>query len=292
MTKPCPTTPAPDVLRVLFVGDVVGTPGLRALEDLLPRLRARLGLGYVVVNGENSLMNGRGISENECRRILAAGADCITGGNHSFAAQGADVLHAREPRLLRPMNYPRGAEVPGRGSAIIPAADGTPVAVFCASGQLHMGGYDNPWVMMDRELPLLEGRAKIILVDFHAEATSEKIAMGWHLDGRATAVVGTHTHVATADARILPGGTAYITDLGMTGPHDSVIGVRRDVVVKRLCSMLPARFVVAQGDVRLNGLLLDVDRTTGRPLRTTRLELPADAPDDSFPPDWLADSGE
>jgi len=265
-----------------MLGDVVGEPGLRGLQQVLPHLRELLQIGFVVVNGENAHASGRGITDAEAKRIFGAGADCITGGNHSFAQNSGPSLHDRERRILRPLNYPAGAEVPGRGSGLFEAPGGCQVAVINLAGQVLMQPFENPFAAFDREYSLLRDSARIVLLDFHAETTSEKCCMGWHADGRASVVVGTHTHIPTADATVLPNGTGYITDLGMSGPYRSVIGVRADIIRQRLTTLLPSRHVVATEDVRVCGVLADVEELTGRTRSVARVEVPVEGSD----PDW------
>ncbi|MGH2453368.1 MAG: TIGR00282 family metallophosphoesterase [bacterium] len=242
-------------MRILLIGDVTGKPGRRILKALLPQLRRRHGAHLVIANGENAA-GGMGITEETAEEIFAAGVDLITGGNHTWRNRDAYGLLDAHPRVLRPANYPPGA--PGRGAATV-EADGTAVGVLNLQGRVFMGELDDPFRAADAAVTELRDRAAVIVVDFHAEATSEKIAMGWHLDGRVSAVVGTHTHVQTADERILPGGTAYITDVGMTGPRDGVIGMDREVILEHFRSGLPTRFTVAGGVAQLNGVVIDVD---------------------------------
>jgi metallophosphoesterase (TIGR00282 family) len=241
-------------VRILFVGDVVGSPGRRALETLLPRLRERHRPDFVVVNGENSA-GGVGVTEKTARQIFDAGADAITLGNHVWKhAEVYDYLD-REPRIVRPANYPKGN--PGRGSTVVEGDGGLGLGVVNLSGQVFIEAARSPFAEVDAVLAELRGRASHVLVDFHAEATSEKVAMGWHLDGRVTACVGTHTHVPTADARVLPGGTAYITDVGMTGPHDGVIGADREAALRGFVTQMPVKLGTAEEDPWLNAVLID-----------------------------------
>jgi 2',3'-cyclic-nucleotide 2'-phosphodiesterase len=254
-------------VRLLFVGDVVGSPGRRALESLLPGLRERHAPDFVVVNGENAA-DGRGITPKLADRILAAGADVITLGNHTWARRELAPYLAGAERVIRPANFARNA--PGKGLAVAPAADGTPVAVINLMGTLFLDVAHSPWELVDELVDEAKRQAQVVLVDLHAEATSEKVAMARWLDGRATAVLGTHTHVQTNDARIQPGGTAALSDVGMTGPHDSVIGVDGDLILRRLRTGMPVRFEPASGDVRIEGALLECDAASGR---ATSIEL-------------------
>ncbi len=253
--------------RILFIGDIMGRTGRRAARAGLTALRAEGAFDLVVANAENAA-GGFGITEKITRELFTLGVDVLTGGNHSFDKKEALPLLATEARLLRPDNLPPG--VPGSGVWIGQARDGARVGVVNLMGRVFMQGTDDPFRAADQVLEDLADRTDLVLFDFHAEATSEKIAFGWHLDGRAAAVLGTHTHVQTADARVLPGGTAYITDVGMTGPHDSVIGVRREDAMTRFLLGLPARFQVATGDPVFSAVSLELDAGTGRALSITR----------------------
>jgi len=259
-------------MRLLFVADVFGVPGRRALEERLPSLREELGIGFCVVNGENAA-DGRGLTGKLAERILAAGADVITLGNHTWARPGFDGYMAKAERVIRPANMSPFS--PGRGLAVAPAQDGTPVAVINLLGQLFMDAHANPFAIVDGLVEQARAEAQIVLVDFHGEATSEKIALARLLDGRVTAVLGTHTHVQTADARVQSGGTAAITDAGMTGPHDSVIGVAAELAIQRLRTGMPVRFHPADGDVRIEGVVVDCEAdgraTACQPLRVSVL---------------------
>ena len=249
-------------MRILFVGDVVGRSGRNAIERHLPELRQRLEADFVVVNGENAA-GGFGITEAICDELLAHGADCVTLGNHSWDQREALVFIERQPRLLRPVNYPVGT--PGRGAYLYESNTGQRVLVINAMGRVFMDALDDPFLAVDAALdacPLGTG-CDAVLVDFHAEATSEKMAFAHHLDGRATLVVGTHTHVPTADARVLVGGTAAMTDAGMTGDFDSVIGMEKEEPIRRFIRKTPgARFEPALGEATLCGVLVET-RTDG-----------------------------
>ena len=255
-------------MKLLFVGDVIGKPGRRALQHLLPRLVDRHRADYVVVNVENSA-GGFGVTPDVLREIAELPIDVYTTGNHVWDKKEAYDLLEREPRLLRPANYPAGN--PGKGVHLGETAAGIPVAVINLEGMVFMSNLDSPFHKADHLLKGLDPKYKVILVDFHAEATSEKQAMGFYLDGRVSAVLGTHTHVPTADERILPSGTALQTDAGMTGPYESIIGVRIDKVIKRFRLQTPAPFEVAKRDVRLAGTIVDVDEATGKARSIERL---------------------
>jgi hypothetical protein len=249
-------------LKILFLGDVFGRPGRQAVQRLVPRLIARDGVDLVVANAENSA-SGIGVTPDAAEELLAAEVDLLTSGNHIWAKREI-VPYLEKPgcRLLRPANYPPGA--PGRGRAVIATPDGRKLGVLNLEGRVFMKALDDPFraALEGVEALRAEG-ARAILVDMHCEATSEKNAMGWFLDGKVSAVLGTHTHVQTADARVLPGGTAFVTDVGMCGPWDSVIGVRKELVLERFLSARPVSFDPAKRDVWLQGALVDVDDATG-----------------------------
>lgn len=242
-------------MRVLFIGDVVGGPGRRGLAAALPRLRERLEPDLVIANGENAA-GGVGITERTAEDLFAAGVELLTSGNHVYRHRDAYEFLDRCERIVRPANYPRGN--PGRGS-LIWEVGGRKIGLLNLSGELQLTVARSPFPAAESELAELERRgAEVVIVDFHAEVTSEKIAMGWHLDGRVAAVVGTHTHVPTADARVLPGGTAFICDVGMTGARTSVLGVQVEDALGRFRTQMPARFRTAEEDVWVNGVVFDV----------------------------------
>jgi len=259
--------------RFLFVGDVVGKPGRRALSRLLPELIDRRRVDAAIVNVENAA-GGRGVTPAIIRQLSALPIDCMTTGNHAWAKREGVPLYDRVGHLLRPANYPEGN--PGGGVFVGELPIGTPYAVINLEGQAFMKPLPSPFAAADAILGELDPAIRIILVDFHAEATSEKQAMAYHLDGRVTAVLGTHTHVPTADARILAKGTALVTDVGMTGPYDSVIGVRADRALRRFLLNTPSGFDVAKRDVRLAAALVDADEASGRALKIESLLVPAD----------------
>jgi metallophosphoesterase (TIGR00282 family) len=243
-------------LRILFLADVVGIPGRKALEERLPSLREELDVDVVVANGEN-VADGVGITPKLADKLLASGVDAITLGNHTFRRMEIVPYLSDSERVIRPANM--GSHVPGKGLAVVPARDGTPVAVINVIGSLFLQTPISLWEQIDELVEEARRRAKIIVVDVHAEATSEKVALARWLDGKVTLVVGTHTHVQTNDARILPGGTAALSDAGMSGPHDSVIGVRPELAIRRMRTGLPVRFETASGDVRLEGVVVECD---------------------------------
>lgn len=266
-------------MRILFVGDVVGRAGRTALIERLPGLRSRLGLDAVVVNGENAA-GGYGITATIANEFFAAGADAITLGNHAWDQRELLAHIDREPRIVRPLNMAPGT--PGRGSAEVVTSRGQRLVVAQVLGRLFMGLYDDPFRAVDQELRrhVLGGTAAAILVDVHAEATSEKVALGHFLDGRASLVAGTHTHVPTADARVLPGGTAYVSDVGMTGDYDSVIGMDKAGSVQRWRSNVPGqRLEPAAGEATLCGVYLETDERTGRARRVEPVRLGGQLPE-------------
>jgi metallophosphoesterase (TIGR00282 family) len=257
-------------MNVLFIGDVVGAPGRRALEELLSRVVDRHFIDLVITNGENA-SGGLGITPVIADQLLALGIDVLTSGNHIWKHKEILPYLEATDRLLRPANYP--PETPGRGLCLVETAAGEKAAVLNLEGRVFMNPLECPFRTADRLLASISPEIRIIIVDMHAEATSEKQAMGWHLDGRVSAVVGTHTHVQTADERILPGGTGYITDAGMTGPVDSVIGMKREIILERFLSQLPQPFKVATQNIQLQGVILKID-DQGRCQEINRLHLP------------------
>jgi 2',3'-cyclic-nucleotide 2'-phosphodiesterase len=260
-------------MRLLFIGDVVGRSGRKVVVDELPRLRARYGLDFGVVNAENAA-GGFGITEPILEDLLSAGADVVTLGNHAFDQKEALVFIERQPRLLRPINYPPGT--PGKGSGLFKAANGADVLVINAMGLIFMPELGCPFRAVDAEVVAcgLKRGADAIVLDFHAEATSEKQAMGYFLDGRASCVVGTHTHVPTADERVLPQGTAFMCDVGMCGDYESVLGMDREEPLNRFLSKIPrARFEPALGPGTLSGLAVEIDDRTGLAVRTKAVRL-------------------
>ncbi len=249
-------------MRLLFVADVVGKPGRRLLAEVLPGLRRQRGVDFVVVNGENAA-GGNGLTPAVAEELLGLGVDVITLGNHTWDKRELAAAIDSLPRVLRPANYPPG--VPGRGGLVVRGRDGSRVAVINLLGRVFATAHlDCPFRAVERELEDLRGRADAVVVDFHAEATSEKACMGWFLDGRVSAVIGTHTHVQTADATLLPGGAAFISDAGMTGPWLSSLGVDRDAAIRRFLTQMPERFDVAAGPCQFNGVLVEIEEASGR----------------------------
>jgi hypothetical protein len=256
-------------VRIIFVGDVVGSTGRTVVEGLLPGLIENEQPDFVVINGENAA-GGVGITAKVARALFDLGADAITLGNHAFRHRDVYDLLDRDGRIVRPANYPKAA--PGRGHTVI-EKDGMRLGVVNLSGMLYLEAARSAFPEADAVLAELRGRADHVLVDMHAEATSEKVAMGWHLDGRVTACLGTHTHVATADARVLPGGTAYVTDVGMTGARGGVIGVRREQALARFLTQVPTRFEPSDEDPWLNAVLIEAD-ASGKATGIRQLLLP------------------
>jgi len=255
-------------MRILYIGDVVGQPGRECVTKFLPRLRDEFSLDFVIANAENSA-GGLGATPETLKELTGAGCDAFTMGNHTWRKKA--IINALDsmPNIIRPANYPE--ENPGRGSALVDVPGGGTIGMTQVLGRVYMDPFDDPFEAALREAANLRDHTTIVLVDVHAEATSEKVAIGWYLDGRCSAVVGTHTHVQTADERVLPGGTAYITDVGMTGPMNGVIGTDRDRVIKRFVTGMPAQFTVAKGPAQLCGVVIDVDDDSGKARSITRV---------------------
>jgi metallophosphoesterase (TIGR00282 family) len=256
------------VIRILFIGDIVGRPGRELIRRGLSTLRDYHQIDLVIGNVENAAA-GFGITREIGDELLDRGLDVMTSGNHIWDRKEAIDYIGAESRLLRPANFPAG--VPGNGSYVARTSGGVSVGVVNVMGRVFMVSIDDPFAVVLKQIEVLKQRARVIFVDFHAEATSEKAAMGWHLDGKVTAVVGTHTHVQTADDRILPRGTAYLTDVGMTGPHDSIIGVDIEAALGRFLTGMPARFETAEGNPRLNAVIVEADDETGRAVDIERI---------------------
>lgn len=256
-------------MKIFFIGDIMGAPGRRAVAGLLHKVVDRYQIDLVVANGENA-SGGLGITPEVAEQLLQSGIDVLTSGNHIWKHKEIIPYLESSDRLLRPANYPPGT--PGQGLTIVETAGGELAAVLNLEGRVFMNPLLCPFRTADQELAALPPEVKIILVDFHAEATSEKLALGWYLDGRASAVIGTHTHVQTADERILPGGLGYLTDAGMTGPFDGVIGMDRQVIIQRFLSQMPQKFKVASQQIQLQGVVLDIG-PDGRCRHIERLQL-------------------
>src|SRR5271154_7138144 len=260
-------------LKILFIGDIVGSPGRKIVHERLADILAQRAIDLCIVNCENSA-SGFGVTPRIAEEFFAAGADVLTSGNHIWKRKEIIEYFPQQPRLLRPANFPSVS--PGGGLYVGTAKNGVGYAVLNLQGRTFMTPIDDPFLAATSELAKIPPDVKVIVVDIHAEATSEKVAMGWHLDGKVSAVLGTHTHIATADNRVLPGGTAYITDVGMTGPHDSVIGMEKKPIVQRFLDALPAKFAVAEGDVQMNTVQIDVDESTGRARSIDRVNFRLD----------------
>ena len=259
-------------MRILFLADVFGVAGRRAVEERLPALKEQRGADLAIVNGENAA-DGAGITAKLADKLLAAGADVVTLGNHTYRRDGISAYLAQSERVIRPAN--QGAHTQGRGLTVVEARNGVRVAVLQLLGALFLDTPVSPWEVVDGLVEEARAAAPVVVVDFHAEATSEKIALATWLDGKVTAVIGTHTHVQTNDARVLPGGTAAVTDAGMTGPHDSVIGVKAELAIRRMRLRLPIRFEPAEGGVRIEGAVIDCDdRGHATAIETLRVPFP------------------
>jgi metallophosphoesterase (TIGR00282 family) len=257
--------------NLLFIGDIVGRPGRDLLRRGLAALSSHHNIDLVIANVENSAA-GFGVTPEIAQELFEYGVHVMTGGNHTWDKKEILPYFAKQPRMIRPANFPDGA--PGLGHYLARAENGVMVGVVNVMGRVFMNPLDDPFTVVLKEIDTVKkDGAQVVFVDFHAEATSEKVAMGWHLDGVASAVVGTHTHVQTADNRVLPQGTAYITDVGMTGPHDSVIGVDRAAIVRRFITGLPQRFETATENPKLNAVVIEVDETSGRSTAITRVNV-------------------
>ena len=255
-------------MKILFVGDIFGQPGKHAASRFIPQFIRERNIDFCVVNGENAA-GGFGLTMNIADKLFAFGVNVITSGNHIFDRQEANDFLPRSTAILRPANYP--PSVPGRGYTIVKAKNGMKVGVLNLQGRIFMAPIDDPFRVADDMVDRLREETRIIIVDMHAEATSEKMALAWYLDGRVTAVIGTHTHVMTADERILPKGTAFITDVGMTGPHDSVIGVRIEQSLQRLMKQVPVRFSPAEKGIKFSAVIIEINDSTGKALAIERV---------------------
>lgn len=256
-------------MKFLFIGDIVGSPGRKAVKDILPGIVKKNNIDCAVINGENAA-GGSGITPSIAKELLDYGADVITSGDHIWKRKEVVELLSSEDKVLRPLNYPK--ETPGSGSVILGLESGVKIAVVNLIGRVFMQAVECPFKTSREEIDKIRKITPNIFVDIHAEATSEKIALGWYLDGLVTAILGTHTHVQTADEKILPKGTAYITDAGMTGPFDSVIGRKKEQILTRFLTQMPTRFEMAENDVWLNGVIVDFDEKTGKANSITRIQ--------------------
>jgi metallophosphoesterase (TIGR00282 family) len=261
-------------MKILFIGDIVGSPGREAVKKLLPKLKEEYQLDFIIANAENAA-GGSGITSKVAQDLFAGGVDVLTSGDHIWKKREIFELINQEERILRPVNFPEGA--PGRGFAIFKTKGGKKIGVINVNGRVFMEALESPFKTVLKAQEVLSCETKIIIVDIHAEATSEKVALGWYLDGKVSAILGTHTHVQTADEKILPQGTAYITDVGMTGPLRSVIGRRIEDVLERFLTAIPVKFEVAEDDVQLQGAVVDIDERSGRAVSIVRVQKAIDA---------------
>jgi len=248
-------------MKILFIGDIVGEPGRRAVKELLPKIRKSEGVDFVIANAEN-VAGGSGVTPALADELFGCGVDCLTSGDHIWKRKEVFDKLESDKRLLRPANYPCGD--PGSGSTVIESDSGVSVGVINLVGRVFMQAVECPFKTAKKEAEKLKSKARVVIVDMHAEATSEKIAMGWYLDGQVSAIVGTHTHIQTADEKILPQGTAFISDAGMTGPFDGVIGRKKEQILSRFLTQMPTKFEMAEGDIQLHGVIIDIDDKTGK----------------------------
>lgn len=256
-------------MRILFIGDIVGEPGRMILREKLKAFREREGIDAVIANGENAAA-GSGLTPKIAAELTKSGVDIITSGDHVWKKKEIyDYLESTD-RLIRPLNYPKG--VPGKGSTVVDLEGLGKIAVINLVGRVFMEAVDCPFDRIRSEIETVRKETPVIIVDMHAEATSEKVAMGWFLDGVASAVIGTHTHIQTADEKILPGGTAYITDCGMTGPYDSVIGRKKELILTRFITQMPTRFEMAEGGVEMHGVIIEIDPESGKATSIKRVQ--------------------
>ncbi len=256
-------------MRVLFIGDIVGEPGRRAIEELLPGIKKANDVEFVIGNAEN-VAGGSGVTPALADKLFDHGLDVITSGDHIWKRKEIIERIDADRRILRPANYPAGA--PGSGSTVIKSESGTEVGVINLIGRVFMAALECPFKTAKAEIEKIKGKARVIIVDMHAEATSEKIALGWYLDGEVSAIIGTHTHVQTADEKILPGGTAFLSDAGMTGALDGVIGRKKEQILARFITQMPTKFEMAEGDIQLQGAIVDVDEKTGKANSIKRIQ--------------------
>ncbi|MGF7185759.1 hypothetical protein GGQ84_001851 [Desulfitispora alkaliphila] len=248
-------------MNILIIGDIVGKPGRRIIKDKLTEIKEEYDINFTIANGENAA-GGNGITRETYLELIDSGIDFLTMGNHVWDKKDVYDFIDTADKMVRPANYP--VATPGKGYRIVNSGKGAKIGILNLSGRIFMSQLECPFRCAEKIIKTVKEEADIIIVDFHAEATSEKVALGWYLDGKASAVVGTHTHVQTNDSRVLPGGTAYITDLGMTGPRDAVLGVKKEIVIKKFLTHLPAKFEIDTGECQLNGVVIQVDQATGK----------------------------
>ena len=257
-------------MKILFIGDIIGEPGRKMVKQALPDLLRTHVPDLIIANGENAA-GGFGLTPAIADELFALGIHVLTSGNHVWDKKEIEPYLAKQERLIRPANYPEGTA--GFGSTVVPTDGAGKIAVLNLEGRVFMSNLEDPFRVAEREIERLRKEAKVVIIDFHAEATSEKAALAWHLDGKASAVLGTHTHVQTADERILPGGTAFMTDVGMTGPSDSVIGVRKEDAINRFLTQRPHKFEIPKGPVHLDAVVLDVDQKSGKARSIIRVKI-------------------
>ena len=255
-------------MRFLFIGDIIGRPGRNIVKNLLSQLKAENSIDFVIANAENAA-GGNGLTEQVANELFYDGVDFLTLGNHAWDKKDILSFIEREERIVRPANYPSGA--PGKGYKVF-TKNNIKIAIVNLQGRIYMQPLDCPFRIMDNIILQVANQAKIIIVDIHAEATSEKMALGYYIDGKVSAVIGTHTHIQTADEKILPKGTGYITDVGMTGPYESVIGIKKETIIARFLTQVPNRFEVADGKSQLNAVLIEIDDTTGKTVKIERIQ--------------------
>jgi hypothetical protein len=256
-------------MNILFIGDIVGEPGRRAIEELLPGIKKANEIEFVIGNAEN-VAGGSGVTPSLADELFNHGLDVITSGDHIWKRKEIIDRIESDRRILRPANYPSGA--PGSGSTVVKSESGTDVGVINLMGRVFMQPLECPFKVAQEEINKIKNRARVIIIDMHAEATSEKIALGWYLDGQVSAIIGTHTHVQTADEKILPNGTAFLSDAGMTGPYDGVIGRKKEQILARFLTQMPMKFEMAEGDIQLHGVVIDVDDKTGKANSIKRIQ--------------------
>jgi 2',3'-cyclic-nucleotide 2'-phosphodiesterase len=260
-----------NTINILFIGDIIGTPGMEMTSKILKTFQDQYKIDFTIANGEN-VTDGKGLSEQDANQLFSLGVNVLTGGNHLWDRPQAKALLGKEKRILRPMNYPK--DNAGYGYVIEETKDKVKIAVANLQGKVFMFPIDCPFRSADWILGKVQEETKIIIVDFHAEATAEKMALGWYLDGRVSAVIGTHTHIQTSDSRILPKGTAYISDVGMTGPYESAIGMKKDIAIKRFMYQTPFKYESATDDVHFCGAVISVDIQTGKAIKIQRINFP------------------
>jgi hypothetical protein len=256
-------------MKILFIGDIVGEPGRRAVEELLPGIKKASDIEFVVANAEN-VAGGSGVTPSLADELFDHGVDVITSGDHVWKRKEIIGRIESDSRILRPANYPKGS--PGFGATVVRSESGTEIGVINLIGRVFMQALECPFRVAKEEVDRIKNKARVIIVDMHAEATSEKIAIGWYLDGQVSAIIGTHTHVQTADEKVLPQGTAFLCDAGMTGPLDGVIGRKKEQILSRFLTQMPVRFEMAEGDIQLQGAVIDVDEKTGKANSIKRIQ--------------------